>query len=142
MGAARIIGKISNQERNEHVLAKAGWMPLRYMCNRRLAIFIHRCYHEKIDQRMGSMFRRDMNTRISRDDFKIMRPNKEIGRNTVKFRGPGVWKNLPQEVKSCNSEEVFKTKIRKYKEQIAEITYEKGALLNQNKDRDYSFMPI
>ena len=86
------------------------------------------------------MFRRDKNTRISRDDFKIMRPKKEIRRNTVKFRGPGLRKNLPQDMKRCYSEEVFKTKIRKYKERIAEIMYDKGTLLNQNKDRNYSYV--
>ena len=82
------------------------------------------------------VFRRDTNTRISREDFKKMRPNKETGRNTVVFRGPRLWKNLPQDMKRCYSEEVFKTKIGKYKERIAEITYDSGTLLNQNKDRN------
>ena len=84
---------------------------------------MHRCFHEEIDWTMVSMFRRDTNTRISRDDFKIMRPNKAIRRNKVKFQGPGLWENLPQDTKRCFSEEVLKIKIRKHVERIAEITY-------------------
>ena len=33
----------------------------------------------------------------------------------------------------------LKTKLRKYKGRIADIMYEKGTLLNQNKDRNFSY---
>ena len=57
------------------------------------------------------MFARDTDTRISRDRFQIMRPNKLIGRNTVKIRGPGLWKNLPQDMKDVTVTRFLRQKM-------------------------------
>ena len=62
----------------------------------------------------------------SNNKLTLPRPRTEIGRMTMKFRGPILCNSLSNEDRDIKSKNTFKEKLKILKEQINNITFEKG----------------
>ena len=73
----------------------------------------------------------------SNNKLPLPRPRTEIGRMTMKFRGPILWNSLSNEDGDIKSKNAFKEKLKKLKEQINNITFEKGTTTTRFRNDNY-----
>ena len=71
-------------------------------------------------------------------NFEVIRPLKEIDRDTLAFRGPALWNALPDGVKLSASKEIFKNNIKNGRT-INRISFSKGTVFNTNKKEDFIY---
>ena len=62
--AGRIIHKLKPSVKDNEVLSKIGWSPLEYIYKRRLATIMHEVYHNKVHQKLGSLFENKRNKEL------------------------------------------------------------------------------
>ncbi len=89
------------------------------------------------DPRLLNLFK-PHRSRRSTSNFEIIRPLKEIHRNTLAFRGPVLWNAVPDDVKISASKGIFKNNIKNGRT-INCISYSKGTVFNSNKKEDYIY---
>ena len=65
------------------------------------------------------------------NSFELPRPNSEHGRNSIGYRRPLKWNNLPSEVQSITKIDNFKNKLKRSR--LENICYEKELQLGQQK---------
>ncbi len=71
--------------------------------------------------------------------FGIIRPRKEVGRETIRYRGPVVWNKQSWNIRDRNSSvETFKKHLKKEKV-FKDINFKKETFLNTNFDSDYIY---
>ena len=58
---------------------------------------------------------------------------------TMKFRGPILWNSLGNEDRDIKSKNAFREKLNKLKEQINNITFEKGATTTRFRNDNYVY---
>ena len=69
--------------------------------------------------------------------FVMIRPRKEIARESIRYRGPVLWSKLSQSIRDSNTSiDTFKKQLKNEKVLI-NITFRKGAFLNTNLDNDF-----
>ena len=71
------------------------------------------------------------------NSFELPRPNSEHGRNSIGYRGPLTWNNLPSEVQSITKIDNFKNKLKRSR--LENICYEKETAVGTNKNLDYFY---
>ena len=135
--AARIIHRIPRGTNTQDSLNKANWKPLKYLYNRRLASFMFDIYKNNTDPRLLNLFKTRRSKR-STSNFEVIRPLKEIDRDTLAFRGPALWNALPDGVKLSASKEIFKNNIKNGRT-INRISFSKGTVFNTNKKEDFIY---
>ena len=59
------------------------------------------------------------------------------GRNSVRYRGPLTWNNLPSEVRSITNIDSFKNKLKTCK--LENISYDKETAVGTNRNSDYFY---
>ena len=108
--AGRTIHKLKPSVKDNEVLSKIGWSPLQYIYKRRLATKMHEVYHNKVHQKLGSLFEKEVKQRTLRNknNFCPINPKYETSRNCVRYQGPIIWNKLPNDLKEVESSEVFK----------------------------------
>ena len=50
------------------------------------------------------------------NNFQIIRPKKEIGRNSFRFRGPVIWNLVADDTKNIKNKNTFKEKLKSMKD--------------------------
>ena len=61
----------------------------------------------------------NVNQRIGKENkFKIIRPKKEIGRNSFRFRRQVIWNSGPDDIKNVKKKNTFKEKLKSMKDTI------------------------
>ena len=89
------------------------------------------------DPRLLNLFK-PRRSRRSTSNFEVIRPLKEIDRDTLAFRGPASWNALPDGVKLSASKEIFNNNIKNGRT-INRISFCKGTVFNTNKKEDYIY---
>ena len=89
-----------------------------------MLIIMSDCINERTGKRLKEMIV-EPNKR-SNNKLTLPRPRTEIGRMTMKFRGPILCNSLSNEDRGIKSKNAFKEKLKILKEQINNITFEKG----------------
>ena len=87
--------------------------------------------------RLQNLFKPSRSRRSARN-FEVIRPLKEIDRDTLAFRGPALWNALPDGVKLSASKVIFKSNIKNGKT-INGVSFNKGTVFNANKRKDYIY---
>ena len=139
--AARIIYRLPKEMPVEERIIKAGWKPLSYLYKRRLSIFMFEVYNNLTDERLINLFNKCRN-RLSeyKQNFDLIRPKKELTRNSVRYRGPVVWNNLPKSLKALQgTKETFKRELKKHTKHLSNITFSKESINNYNKKEDFYY---
>ena len=73
------------------------------------------------------------------NNYQIIRPKKEIGRNSLRFRGPAIWNAVADDITNIKNKDTFKEKLKSIKDTIITTSFKKGATFNNNKDIRYSY---
>ena len=67
------------------------------------------------------------NLEQARRMLKHVRYNSNLGRNSVRYRGPIVWNLIPKAIKDASSLQLFKQKLRQASRILEQIQFEKEA---------------
>ena len=71
--------------------------------------------------------------------FVMIRPRKEIARESIRYRGPVLWNKLSQSIRDSNTSiDTFRKQLKNEKVS-SNITFRKGAFLNTNLDNDFFY---
>ena len=94
--AERTIHKLKPSVKDNEVLYKIAWSPLQYIYKRRLATIMHEVYHNKVHQKLGSLFEKEAKQRTlqNKNNFRPIIPRYETSRNCVRYRDPIIWNKL------------------------------------------------
>ena len=98
------------------------------------------CFHGRYDHRIAEMLNVNQRKIIGRENnFQIIRPKKEIGRKSFRFRGPVIWNEIADHIKNIKNKNSFKEKLKSVKDTIIRTSFKKGTTFNNNKDITYSY---
>ena len=73
------------------------------------------------------------------NDFSLIRYNSELGRNSVRYRGPMVWNAIPKVIRDASSLQLFKGKLKNASRSLDQIQFEKEACLINSKNPDFLY---
>ena len=77
---------------------------------------MYQIYHDSLPDQFTALFEtRNTNTNYNlrrNNHFSHVRYNSNIGRNSVRYRGPIVWNLIPEAIKDASSHQRFKQKLR------------------------------
>ena len=114
--AAKLIHKLPSETSDTDVLDLVKWKPLAYIYKRRIASIMYQVYHNSLPDQFSALFEtRNINTSYTLrriNYFSHVRYNSNIGRNSVRYRGPIVWNFIPKAIKDASSYKLFKQKLR------------------------------
>ena len=98
-------------------------------------------YHNKVQQKLGSLFEKEAKQRTLRNknNFHPTNPKYETSRNCVRYQGLIIWNKLPNDLKEVESSEAFKWQLKKAKPTLDKIQSEKEAIMIDNKDLDFIY---
>ena len=119
-------------------LTAVGWKPLEHIYKRRIAILMYDIYNERVPNELQGEFKKNLFGRGQEKlTMEIPRPRTEIGRNSVKYRGPLIWNLLTTETRACKTKDTFKTKLKECK--LDMISFQREAAIGTNKKKDYMY---
>ena len=84
-------------------LTHVKWQPLSWIYKRSIMKWMHKIYFNKGDQSLQDLFEKNLQQNYAvRNPFKIKIPRykKEIGRNSLQYRGPCIWNMIPSNIKT------------------------------------------
>ena len=73
------------------------------------------------------------------NDFSHVRYNCNLGRNSVRYRGPIVWNLIPKAIRDASSQQLFKQKLRQASRILDQIQFEKEACQITSKQTDFLY---
>ena len=125
----------------EERITKARWKPLSYIYKRRLSIFMFEVHNNLTDERLTKLFNKCRNRESEyKRNFDLIRPKKELTRNSIRYRRPIVWNNLPKSLKALQgNKETFKRELKKHTKHLTNITFSKESINNHNKKEDFYY---
>lgn len=141
--AAKLIHKLPSETPDSDVLDRVKWKPLGYIYKRRLASIMYQVFHSSLPDHLTALFEtcNTTNTYNLRrtNDFPLVRYNCNLGRNSVRYRGPMVWNLLPKSIRDASSQELFKLKLRQASRILDQIQFEKEACQISTKQKNYIY---
>ena len=63
----------------------------------------------------------------------------EVGRNSLRYRGPRVWNSLPNDLKELENAQTFKSNLRKALNIINKRNFKKEAAVISNKEDSFLY---
>ena len=141
--AAKLIYKIPSETPDLDVLRIANWKPLNYIYKRRLATLMYQVKAKTLPEPLTDLFELNKyDNRYSlrnKNDHSHIRYNNEYGRNNVRYRGPIVWNNIPQNIKDAEMQQSFKAKLKQAGKKLEQIQFEKEACTIQLRKDDFLY---
>ena len=141
--AAKLIYKIPSVTPDLDVLRIENWKPLNYTYKRRLATLMYQVKAKTLPEPLTDLFELNKNdNRYSlrnKNDYSRIRYNNEYGRNSVRYRGPIVWNNIPQNLKDAETQQSFKAKLKRAGKKLEQIQFEKEACTIQLRKDDFLY---
>ena len=137
--AARIIYTIPKTTPENEVLLAANWDEIDYIYKRKILVLMHKAFYNSLLETLEMHFK-PLRTR-SRDSHKFEIPtcSKEIGRVSIRYRGPLLWNNLPLELRKVDNLDTFGTSIKREKKLIKSISFLKKASVIRSKHPDFIY---
>lgn len=98
---------------------------------------MYQIYHNSLPDQFTALFEtRNTNTNYYNlrhiNHFLHVWYNSNIGRNSVRYRGPIVWNLIPEAIKDASSYQLFKQKRRQASKILEEIQFKKELGLSDN----------
>ena len=141
--AAKLIYRLPSSTPDHEALQNANWMPISYIYKRRMAAIMYNVKSKTLPQSILNLFETNENptSRELRNNscFKSIQPRTEFGRNSIRFRGPAIWKVIPTKTKNCPSYNNFKNKLSTIRQLINNIQFEKGQSTTTFRRQDYLY---
>ena len=134
--AAKIICKLGRETSLEQAVLRTVWMKLSFIYKKRIAIFMHDCHFNSTDAFLARLFEKDPSRSTRKNNLMITRPKKDIGRLSLRIRGPTVRNHLPDKLKSLQSRrEHFKSMLKRQASYLNIFSLTKETTFNHNKDK-------
>ena len=73
------------------------------------------------------------------NDFSLARYHSELGRNSLRHRGPIVWNSIPKFIRNVKSLQLFKEKLKLASKTLDQIQFEKEACLIKFKNSAFLY---
>lgn len=141
--SAKLIHNLPSETPDSDVLDLVKWKPLGYIYKRRLASIMYQVFHNSLPDQLTALFEirnTDNNYNLRRiNDFSHVRYNSNLGRNSVRYRGPIVWNLIPKAIKDASSLQLFKQKLRQASRILEQIQFEKEACQITSKQTDFLY---
>ena len=136
--AAKIVCKLGRETIFDQAILTTGWMKLSYIYKKRGATFMHDCYYKATDPCLANLFEKDTARSTRNNKLKVIRPNIELGRLSLRYRGPTVWNFLPNDLKTVESREIFKKCANKTLQTYKyDFIYQRDNFQPQQRERFY-----
>ena len=117
--AARLVLMRSKRASATEMLKDLHWLPVRYRIKFKIALLVYKCLHGSGPQYLCELLTERPCTRILRSSSQRLLLVPRIGRETFGKRSfcyaaPTVWNELPTDVRSSQSVEIFKKGLKTY----------------------------
>ena len=117
--AARLIHLTPKTESAKPALKKLHWLPVAYRIKFKIAVILHRCMHGTAPCYLRSMLtpylpKRDLRSSTSNAvTLVVPRVNqKTVGSRAFSVAGPEIWNEIPSSIRSIESNNVFRSKLK------------------------------
>ena len=141
--AVKLIHKLPSETPDSDVLDLVKWKPLGYIYKRTLASIMYQVFHNSLPDQLTALFetRNTDNTYNLRriNDFSHVRYNCNLGRKSVRYRGPIVWNLIPKAIRDASSQQLFKQKLRQASRILDQIQFEKEACQITSKQMGFLY---
>jgi len=141
--AAKLIYKLPRETPDSDVLDLVKWKPLGYIYKCRLVSITYQVFHNSLPDQLTALFEvrnTDNNYNLRRiNDFSNVRYNSNLGRNSVRYKGPIVWNLIPKAIKDASSLQLFKQNLRQASRILEQIQFEKEACQTTSKQTDFLY---
>ena len=118
--AARLIKQIPKREHISPVLKELHWLPVKFRIQYKLAILVYQSLYDPLyPSYMKDMLTPYIPSRSLRSSQmnQLRKPIpklKHYGERAFTFVGPDLWNSLPEDLKSAQSLQIFKNKLKTY----------------------------
>ena len=137
--AARVIHRLPRDISDDEILRLAKWDRLDYIYKRKILSMMHKIYQQTAPKELVNHFCRKLTRSRDKMSFELPRCSREIGRTSVRWRGPLLWNTLPINLRSIKGINSFKNELKSVKELINSVSFNKEACLIQKKQRDFIY---
>ena len=141
--STKLIHKLPSETLHSDILDLVKWKPLGYIYKRGLASIMYQVFHSSLPDQLTALFETrntNNNYNVRRiNDVSHIRFNSNLGRNSVRFRGPIVWNLIPKAIKDASSLQLFKQKLRQASKILEQIQFEKEACQMTSKQTDFLY---
>ena len=140
--ACRIIHKLSPSLDDASCLSSGNWQHIQYCYYKRILVLMFKVYINEAPVSIANLFTRKVTTRSSRtpNQFNIICPRSEFGRNSLSYRGPVIWNFLNRLVNISKTSLIsFKAILKKHSKQLSEFSFNKEAVMIVNKKKDFHY---
>ena len=94
------------------------------MYKRRIALIMQKVHTKDIVDVIGNLFKKEENKYQLRRKSKFILPrlNTEVGRRSIRYRGPVIWNSIEEGVKEASYSN-FKKQLNQIKGKIADVSF-------------------
>ena len=137
--AARVIHRLPRDIPDDEILRLAKWDRPDYIYKRKVLSMMHKVFQQTAPEALVNHFSRKLSRSRDSLSFELPRWSREIGRTSVRWRGPLLWNTLPINLRSIKGIDSFKNELKSMKELLNSVSFNKEACLIQNKQRDFVY---
>ena len=137
--AAKLIHKLPKNISDEEALLNANWDRLDYIYKRRMLTIMHKVCHGDCPEDFKQLFDKRCGRYARNNSLVVPRVATEQGRMSTRFRGPNLWNQLPETLRSSYDQETFKRNIKMAKSAIKASSFQKEASLITFKQQDFIY---
>lgn len=141
--AAKIIHRLPRDISDQEALGRTRWEPLSNQYKKKLLTLMYKVNSNITPAKITNLFsiaNPHYNLR-NNNHFVLPRYNLDIGRNSLRYRGPLVWELTPTSLKQSPSLKNFKNllKQRQHKNFINNCSFLKEACMVSHKNQDFAY---
>ena len=116
--AARIIKKCKKTDHITPLLFDLHWLPIKFRIEYKILLLVFKCLHGEGPEYLASLledYNQPMGLRsVSQHRLKEVRSKKKYGERAFSVIGPKLWNDLPVELKTSESVNIFKKSLKTY----------------------------
>ena len=135
--AVKIIHRLPRHISDEDALEAAKWDKIEYIYKRKVLSKMHKIFYGECPEVLRSHFTQDNKCDKECKRLTTPRCTKEIGRTSIKYRGPLLWNSLPLNIRSTENFHTFKKSLKRAKESFKSVSFLKKASMITFKRTDY-----
>ena len=100
---------------------------------------MHKVCKDDFPDQFKQFFIKNCGRYAQNNSFIVPRVATEQGRMSARFRGPNLWNQLPETLRSCENQETFKRNIKTAKQVITSSSFQKEASVITFKQQDFIY---
>ena len=115
--AAKIVTRKKKHDHVTPLLISLHWLPIQHRIRFKILLLAHKCLHGKAPRYLSSLLEVYVPTRALRSSeqflLKVKKARlKTYGHRAFSVAAPPLWNELPEELRKCENEDVFKNRLK------------------------------